>query len=200
MKRIPNAVYSKELREEAVKLVTESGLKVKEAGSRLSIAPYTLSYWLKANKAGTLGKVGQQQKPLTELEMELVRVTGVGRSKDGAGYIKKSHRILCQGVAARYAIMRKMRLTYPLPALCRVLAVSASGYYSWCKRPPSKWAREEDRLEAEILATHKRTCETFVPERLHHDLADHGIHMGICRIRWIRKKLGIIYKQKRKSK
>jgi len=44
MERIPNAVYTKELREEAVKLVIESGLSAPEVGRRLSIAPSTLQY------------------------------------------------------------------------------------------------------------------------------------------------------------
>jgi transposase-like protein len=37
MERIMYGVYSKEVREEAVKLVTEAGLSVREVGRRLSI-------------------------------------------------------------------------------------------------------------------------------------------------------------------
>ena len=74
MKRIPKAVYTKELREEAVKLVTEGGFNVPEVGRRLSIAPSTISYWVKAHREGKLSEVGKQQRPLTEVEMELARV------------------------------------------------------------------------------------------------------------------------------
>ena len=38
------------------------------------------------------------------------------------------------------------------------------------------------------------------PERLQCDLAEHGIRVGICRIKRIRNKLGIRCKQKRKFK
>jgi putative transposase len=41
---------------------------------------------------------------------------------------------------------------------------------------------------------------TYGPERLQRDLAEHGIQVGICRIRRIRKKLGIHCKQKREFK
>jgi putative transposase len=41
---------------------------------------------------------------------------------------------------------------------------------------------------------------TYGPERLQRDLAEHGIQVGICRIRRIRKKLAIHCKQKRKFK
>jgi transposase len=44
-----------------------------EAARRLSLAPSTLSYWVKAHKAGKLGEIGKSFRPLTEIEMELAR-------------------------------------------------------------------------------------------------------------------------------
>jgi transposase InsO family protein len=82
--------------------------------------------------------------------------------------------------------------------MCRFFRVSASGYYVWLTHPPTKRSQENGRLEAEIKAAHKRTRGTFGPERLQHDLAAHGIHVGICRIRRIRKELGIRCKQVKK--
>jgi len=94
--------------------------------------------------------------------------------------------------------MRQMRLKYPLSLLSRILDVSASGYYAWVDRPLSVWAQAERRLEIEIKAAHKRTRQSYGAERLQHDLADHGIRVGVCRIKRIRKKLGLRCKQKRK--
>ena len=96
--------------------------------------------------------------------------------------------------------MKKLRLNYTIPFMCRMLDVSPSGYYAWLNRTPSKHAQEEARLEIEIKAAHKRTRGTCGPERLQQDLADHGIKVGICRIRRIRKKLGIRCKQVKKFK
>ena len=70
--------------------------------------------------------------------------------------------------------MKEMRLKYSIPRMCRFFRVSASGYYKWLNAPPSRHAREEARLEIEIRAAHKRTRETFGPERLQADLAEHG--------------------------
>jgi len=97
-------------------------------------------------------------------------------------------------------MMKELRLEYPVPLLKRVLSVSASGYYAWLDRPLSKRAQEKMRLEVEIKAAHKRTRQTYGPERLQHDLAEHGVQVGICRIKRIRKKLGLRCKQKRKFK
>jgi len=96
--------------------------------------------------------------------------------------------------------MKQMRLDYPVSLLGRMLRVSHSGYYDWLGRPPSERAREEMRLEVEINAAHRRTRQTYGPERLQHELAEQGIRVGICRLKRIRKKLGIRCRQKRKFK
>jgi transposase InsO family protein len=96
--------------------------------------------------------------------------------------------------------MKTLRLTYPLPMLCRILEVSRNGYYAWLIRPPSKRAQEEGRLEVEIKAAHERTRKTCGPERLQKDLAANGVKVGICRIRRIRKHHGIRCKQVKKFK
>ena len=96
--------------------------------------------------------------------------------------------------------MRELRLKCPLPLLSQVLRVSSSGYYAWQDRPLSQRDQDELRLELEIKAAHKRTRQTYGPERLQHDLSQYGVQVGICRIKRIRKKLGLRCKQKRKFK
>ena len=91
--------------------------------------------------------------------------------------------------------MKAMRFRYCLGVMCRILQVSKSGYYKWLNRKSSKRVLEEGRLEVEIKAAHQRTRETFGPERLQHELKEQGIKVGICRIRRIRKKLGLTNKK-----
>ena len=96
--------------------------------------------------------------------------------------------------------MKKLRLKYSLPQLCRVLDVSASGYYSWVDRPLSRWAREETRLEIDIKVAHRQNRGVCGAEKLQQDLAEHDIRVGICRIKRIKRKLGLRCKQKKKFK
>jgi len=49
----------------------EEGLSWGEAARRLSLPTSTLANWVKAAKAGKLGEVGKNYRPLTEVEMEL---------------------------------------------------------------------------------------------------------------------------------
>ena len=74
MKRVPQGRYTKEFRQEAVKLVTDEGLSWAEAARRLSLPTSTLANWVKAYKGGRLGDVGKMYRPLTEIEIELVKV------------------------------------------------------------------------------------------------------------------------------
>lgn len=93
-----------------------------------------------------------------------------------------------------------MRLEYPIKILCRVLKVSRSGYYAWLKRHPSRREIENNRLEIAIKAEHYAQKEKYGPVRLQPELEEKGFKAGICRIRRIRKKLGLKCKQKKKYK
>jgi transposase-like protein len=74
LKRGPQGRYTREFREEAVKLVTIEKLSLPEAARRVSLPPSTLGNWVKAFKEGRLGEVGKTYRPLTEIEMELAKV------------------------------------------------------------------------------------------------------------------------------
>lgn len=98
-------------------------------------------------------------------------------------------------------MVEDMRLTYPVAGLCELLDVSVSGYYNWRDRPLSQRAQEDTRLEVVIRAAHKRTRETCGPERLQQDIATHeGIQIGVCRIKRLRRQMGLRCIQKRKFK
>jgi putative transposase len=97
-------------------------------------------------------------------------------------------------------VIKQLRPEYPVPQLCRALEVSSSGYYAWLRHPESPRRKEDARLGIEIKAAHKRNREVYGPERLQADLADHGVHVGVHRIKRIRKDLDLHCKQKKKFK
>lgn len=89
--------------------------------------------------------------------------------------------------------MVTLRPNYPLATLCRVLAVSRSGYYAWRTRRPSPRAQENARLEVAIQAAHVCTRWMYGPERLQAELRDDGLPAGIGRIKRLRKRPGLLY-------
>lgn len=110
------------------------------------------------------------------------------------------HGVFREGVAVKYRQIESMRQSYPVALMCRALGVSECGFHAWHHRAPSRRSQENARLEIEILAAHRRTRESYSAERLHSDLADHGVHATPYRIRKLREKLGLRCKQKRKFK
>ena len=100
----------------------------------------------------------------------------------------------------KYVQIEKWRQDHPVAVMCRVLEVSESGYHAWRQRPPSARSVENARLETEIKAAHQRTRETYGPERLQSDLADHGVKATVYRVKRLRSKLGLRCKQKQRFK
>jgi len=52
----------------------EDGFSSGEAAKRLSLPKTTLETWVRAAKAGKLGDIGRNRRPLTEVEVELAKV------------------------------------------------------------------------------------------------------------------------------
>jgi putative transposase len=101
----------------------------------------------------------------------------------------------------RYAKVEALRLQHPITDLCHHLKVSESGYYSWRSRSPSQRKRDDTKLKVVIRAAHKRTRETYGPERLQQDIVEQeGLRIGVHRIKCLRKEIGIRCRQKRKFK
>jgi len=74
MERIPHGKYTKEFRQQAVQLVIQENLSIPEAARRLNLPTNTLDNWMRKYKAGKLGEIGKNYRPLTEVEMELARL------------------------------------------------------------------------------------------------------------------------------
>ena len=74
MEKPPRQKYTKEFREQAVKLVSEQNLTVPEAAKRLSMSGQTLSNWVYKARQGKLAGMDGNRKPVTDLEAENSRL------------------------------------------------------------------------------------------------------------------------------
>jgi putative transposase len=70
----------------------------------------------------------------------------------------------------------------PVRTLCRVLRVSASGYYDWRDRAPSARARANAALVQRIDQVHRDSDATYGAPRIHAELAELGVVTGHNRI------------------
>ncbi len=62
------------------------------------------------------------------------------------------------------------RTDYPVALMCRVLAVSRSGYYAWCKRPPSKRKVADDKLLVALQEAYQESKGRYGAPRIYKKL------------------------------
>jgi len=73
MEKVPRGVYTKEFKEEAVKMVTESGLSIPEVSRRVSVNESSIRYWIKRAKEEGRSN-GGKQRAVTAEQMEVARL------------------------------------------------------------------------------------------------------------------------------
>ena len=74
MERLPRQKYTKEFREQAVRVVREQELTVSEAARRLAMSEKTLANWVFRARQGQLAGLGETRRPVTDLEAEVARL------------------------------------------------------------------------------------------------------------------------------
>jgi putative transposase len=87
---------------------------------------------------------------------------------------------------------------FPIVCMCRILGVSPSGYYAWTKRQPSRRARTDAALVAEIRAAHEASRGTYGAPCIHVDLAAKGIRVGRKRVTRLMSAAGLVGASRRK--
>lgn len=91
----------------------------------------------------------------------------------------------------RFRFIQVEKANYPVALMCRLLEVSTSGFWAWCRRPQSPRAREDQRLLVQIQASHTASRQTYGSRRVHHDLKATGETVGRQRVARLMKAAGL---------
>jgi putative transposase len=83
--------------------------------------------------------------------------------------------------------------------MCRLLGVSASGYYAWQTRPPSARALADEALVKRIREIHAVSRGTYGAPRVHAELVAHGRRVGRKRIARLMRAAGLSGASRRKA-
>ncbi len=95
--------------------------------------------------------------------------------------------------------MKTHEATYPVHTMCRLLDVSASGYYPWRDRPASARHVSDANLIEAIRASHAASHGTYGAPRIRADLAAAGQHVGQKRVARLMKAAGLAGISRRRS-
>lgn len=91
----------------------------------------------------------------------------------------------------KFALIDEEKSHHGISRMCRVLGVSAAGYYASKHRAPSARALGDERLKERILFHFKASRGTYGAPRLLDNLADEGLHVSRKRIARLMRELGI---------
>jgi transposase InsO family protein len=91
----------------------------------------------------------------------------------------------------KYAFIHAHQLQFRVVRMCRVLAVSRSGFYAWCGRPDSARARANQQLVAHMVRLHQQTREAYGAVKLWRALQAGGVACGRHRVARLRQLHGL---------
>jgi putative transposase len=95
--------------------------------------------------------------------------------------------------------VRVNRAIFSIRAMCRVLEVSASGYYAWCSRQRSTREKENEKLQQRIETIHRQSRKTYGVPRIHAELKAEGTNVGRKRIAHLMQGLHLVGVSRRRS-
>lgn len=82
--------------------------------------------------------------------------------------------------------------------ICRVLAVSTSGFYAWTTRAPSRRAHDDATLTQAVVQVHRRARSIYGSPRVHRALARLGVHVGRKRVARLMRREGLVGRKRRR--
>ncbi|MBH0210011.1 MAG: IS3 family transposase [Nitrospira sp.] len=173
--------YTETFKEEAVRLVRESGQPVTHVARDLGIADHLLYRW-RAEQQHAEGQ-GQTRQSARAEQAELVRLRRENAVlKQERDFLKRAAAFLREGVAMRYRVIQEHDRRYPIRLMCRALAVSAAGYYAWRVRPESARSVSDRTTLSAIRVIHRESRETYGSPRIWDALVKQGHRIGEHRV------------------
>lgn len=98
----------------------------------------------------------------------------------------------------RYAWIRAHQADYPVQVMCRVLAVSDSGYYDWRDRPPSDRQQRHQQIAQAAAQAYFESHRIYGYRKVHQDLQSAGVPCGEDMVRQVLRENGLRSRVKRK--
>lgn len=100
----------------------------------------------------------------------------------------------------KYRFIESHRNTFAVRTMCRVLRVSASGYYGWAQRPESQRSKKTQELKEAIKAIHDEYYEAYGSPRIADELRKRGLQCSRSRVARLMRSMGLRAKAARKFK
>ena len=160
--------YTKELNEEALKLITVQGYSVAEAARNLGVNATIFGRWRKEAEYLDDSEMSVGNSVHLQAELKRLRIENMQPKLERA--ILKKSSLLRERTGGRYHLIDSEKKAYPVFQLSEVMQVSLSGYYSWRTRESSVFQKERSRLIPKVRAIHQQTRGSYGARRISEEL------------------------------
>ncbi|HBE4971137.1 TPA: IS3 family transposase [Escherichia coli] len=190
----PRKQHSPEFRSEALKLAERIG--VTAAARELSLYESKRYNWR-----------SKQQNQQTSSERELEMSTEIARLKrqlaerdEELAILPKGRDILREAPEMKYVFIEKHQAEFSIKAMCRVLRVARSGWYTWCQRRTRISTRQQFRQHCDsvVLAAFTRSKQRYGAPRLTDELRAQGYPFNVKTVAASLRRQGLRAKASRK--
>lgn len=98
----------------------------------------------------------------------------------------------------KFAFISEEKVAFPVSALCRLLAVSPSGYYAASGRRPSQHTERDNDLSGQVTAAHLASKRRYGSPRVHADLKAAGERVGQKRVARLMREKKLVARTRRR--
>ncbi|WP_086009213.1 IS3 family transposase [Mycobacterium xenopi] len=171
--------YTPEFREQAARLVIETGRPVAHVAAEIGVGEAVLGRWVRLQRQGaSSGDTGAVLDADERAELERLRRENAELRLDRE-FLKKAAGLLRLRTAPveAYRVIEAKKATYPVKRMCECLEVSRSGYYKWrksCERGPTPAQQRRAELDAKVAKFHAASDGVYGAPRILADLRDDG--------------------------
>ncbi len=151
--------YTPEFREQAARLVIETGRPVAHVAAEIGVGEQLLERWVRLQRqTASAGDTGAVLDADERAELERLRRENAELRLDRE-FLKKSRgllRLRTQPVEA-YWVIEAEKASYPIKRMCELLQMSRSGFYKWRKSRdsgPTPAQRRRAELDAKVAEFH----------------------------------------------
>jgi transposase InsO family protein len=100
----------------------------------------------------------------------------------------------------KYAFVKAQAKEYPVTVLCRVLGLTRSGYYAWCRRPTSAHQQRDQQLHTEIKTVFDASRQTYGSPRVHAELRANGVRCARKRVARLMRQAALVARLRRATR
>jgi putative transposase len=98
----------------------------------------------------------------------------------------------------KFAFISEEKVAFPVAALCRLLAVSPSGFYAAQGRPRSPHAGRDDKLAEQVMKAHTASKCRYGSPRVHAELKAAGERVGRKRVARLMREKRLVARMRRR--